>query len=53
VRHQYRHGAGVLIGEGFRHATEPFAPTSRPRVLVSLALGTDRMRYWPALPRTA
>ena len=52
VRYEYRHGVGLLIGEGFRHATEPFASTSRRRVLVSLAFGTDRMRYWPALQRT-
>lgn len=52
VRYQYRHGVGVLFGEGFRHATEPFTPTSRLRVLVSLSFGTDRMRYWPALQRT-
>jgi hypothetical protein len=52
MRYEYRHGVGVMFGEGFRHATEPFAPTPRPRVLVSLAFGTDRMRYWPALQRT-
>ena len=52
VRYEYRRGVAVLFGAGFRHATEPFTPTSRPRVLVSFAFGTDRMRYWPALQRT-
>jgi hypothetical protein len=52
VRYEYRHGVAVLFGERFRHATEPFATRSRPRVLVSFAFGTDRMRYWPALQRT-
>jgi hypothetical protein len=51
-RYEYRRGVGALLGGGFRHATEPFAPTSRPRVLVSLSFGSDRMRYWPALRRT-
>jgi hypothetical protein len=52
ARYEYRRGVGVTFGHGFRHATEPFASASRPRVLVSLAFGTDRMRYWPALQRT-
>lgn len=49
IRYAYRQGVGVLVGERFMHSTEPFAALSRPRVLVSLTFGTDRMRYWPAL----
>ena len=51
-RYQYRHGVGVLVGEGFLHSTEPHSRSSRPRVLVSLTFGTDRMQHWPVLQRT-
>lgn len=51
-RHQYRLGDGVLVGEEFLHSTEPHAPSARPRVLVSLTFGTDRMAHWPVLRRT-
>jgi len=52
IRYEYRHGVGVLVGEGFLHATEPFPPASRHRVLVSLTFGTDLMKYWPVLAQT-
>jgi hypothetical protein len=52
MRYEYRHGVGVLVGEGFMHATEPFPTASRQRVLVSLTFGTDRMEHWPVLEET-
>jgi hypothetical protein len=51
-RHEYRHGAGVLLGDGVFHCTEPHPPGPRRRVLVSLTFGTDRMAHWPVLRRT-
>lgn len=52
IRYEYRHGVGVLVGEGFMHATEPFPPSQRRRVLVSLTFGTDRMEHWAVLEET-
>ena len=51
MRHEYRRGAGVLVGERFLHATEPHPP-AKPRVLVSMTFGTDRMEHWPILGKT-
>ena len=51
-RHEYRYGAGVVVGEGFMHSTEPHPPGPRPRVLVSMTFGTDRMEHWPVLQKT-
>jgi hypothetical protein len=51
-RHEYQYGTGVVLGEGFMHSTEPHPPGPRPRVLVSMTFGTDRMAHWPVLHRT-
>lgn len=44
-------GEAVLVGEEAMHSPEPFDQTARPRVLVSLTLGTDKMEHWPILKR--
>ena len=51
MRFSYRSGAGALVGELFMHATEPH-PSGKPRVLLSMTFGTDRMEHWPVLERT-
>jgi hypothetical protein len=51
-RHEYRYGAGVVLGERFLHSTEPHPAGKRPRVLVSMTFGTDRMAHWPVLEKT-
>ena len=51
MRFCYRRGAGAVVGEGFVHATEPH-PSGKPRVLVSMTFGTDRMEHWPVLQKT-
>jgi hypothetical protein len=51
-RQQYQRGVGVLVGDGFFHCTEPHPAGSRPRVLVSMTFGTDRMQHWQVLQRT-
>lgn len=51
MRYEYRRGAGAIVGERFLHATEPHPP-GRPRILVSMTFGTDRMEHWPVLEKT-
>jgi hypothetical protein len=52
-RYRYRTGQGLLIGEQFLHATEPYPRTPKARVLLSMTAGTDKMTHWKALSRTA
>ena len=47
-RYCYRRGKGAVVGERFWHATEPH-PAGKPRVLLSMTFGTDRMEHWPVL----
>ncbi|PKL76341.1 MAG: hypothetical protein CVV27_10755 [Candidatus Melainabacteria bacterium HGW-Melainabacteria-1] len=47
--YHYRPGEAIVFGEGFLHATEPYAPTETIRVLLSLTFGTDNLDHWPIL----
>jgi hypothetical protein len=48
-RYQYSLNEAILFGEKTAHSTEPYAPSAKKRVLVSLTFGTDKLEYWPHL----
>ncbi|MGF1522812.1 MAG: hypothetical protein ACFBSF_10910 [Leptolyngbyaceae cyanobacterium] len=50
--YQYRLGEAILFGDHFLHSTEPYAPSDRIRVLVSMTFGTDKIKYWDILKKT-
>lgn len=45
----YQLGEAILLGEGFLHSTQTYAPSQSLRVLVSMTFGTDKWRYWETL----
>lgn len=49
--YRYQQGEAVFFGDGFLHSTEPYAPTSELRVLVSLTFGSKRWRDWDLIQR--
>lgn len=49
--HKYRVGEALLFGDDFYHSTQTYARTDKIRVLLSLTLGTDKLRYWPKLEK--
>ncbi len=48
-RYEYRLNEAIFFGEKTAHSTEPYAPSSKKRVLLSLTFGTDKLEYWPQL----
>lgn len=52
-RYVYEMNEAILFGEGFPHTTEPYPKTERPRVLLSLTLGTDKLEHWEHLQSIA
>jgi hypothetical protein len=48
----YKLGEAIIVGDNFSHATEPYAKTEKPRILLSLTFGTDKIVYWDALKQT-
>lgn len=48
-QYQYQLGEAIFFGEKTDHSTEPYAPSAKKRVLVSLTFGTDKLEYWPYL----
>ena len=50
--YEYRAHEAILLGDDFYHSTETYARTSNIRVLLSLTLGTDKLKYWPKLEKT-
>lgn len=50
--YEYRAQEAILFGDYFYHTTEKYARTSNLRVLLSLTLGTDKLKYWPKLEPT-
>lgn len=48
----YQTGEAILFGPGFLHSTEPFGPSQRLRVLVSLTCGSDKFQYWDQTRKT-
>ncbi len=50
--HIYNLGEGIVLGENFLHATEPYPQCETPRVLLSFTFGTDKLEHWEALEKT-
>ncbi len=50
--YEYRAREAILFGQDFYHSTETYARTNNIRVLLSLTLGTDKLKYWPKLENT-
>lgn len=50
-RYEYKTGEAIIFGDTFLHTTEPY-PKNKPRVLFSLAFGTDKTQYWEILEKT-
>jgi len=48
-RYRYTLNEAILFGEKTAHTTEPYPPSAKKRVLVSLTFGTDKIEYWPHL----
>ncbi len=48
-RYLYTLNEAIIFGEKTAHTTEPYAPSAKKRVLVSLTFGTDKLEYWPQL----
>ncbi len=48
-RYEYAPGEAIFFGAKTDHTTEPYEPSTRKRVLVSLTFGTDKLEYWPQL----
>lgn len=49
LRYQYIKNEAIFFGEKTSHTTEPYEPSDKKRVLVSLTFGTDKLEYWPRL----
>lgn len=52
AHYDYRPGEALIFGDHFRHSTRPGRSDSPVRLL-SFTFGTDRMRDWPRIARTA
>jgi len=50
--YKYKMNEAVIFGEGFEHATQPYAQTENLRVMLSLTFGTDKIEYWDTLKET-
>lgn len=51
-RYHYRLNEAILFGDKTAHTTEPYPPTDRKRVLVSLTFGSDKLEHWPLLQQS-
>ena len=51
-RYQYKLGEAIFFGEKTPHTTEPYEPSVKKRILVSMTFGTDKLEYWPQLRET-
>ena len=52
AKYEYRVQEAILFGDDFYHSTETYSRTDNIRVLLSLTLGTDKLKYWPKLEKT-
>jgi hypothetical protein len=50
--YQYKMNEAIIFGEGFEHATEPYAESDTLRVMLSFTFGTDKAQYWNILKET-
>lgn len=51
-RYQYTLGEAIFFGEKTAHTTEPYEPSEKKRILLSMTFGTDKIEYWPQLKET-
>lgn len=51
-RYQYKPGEAIFFGHKTSHTTEPYQPSAKKRILVSMTFGTDKLEYWPQLRET-
>lgn len=47
ARYSYRSSQAIILGDRFLHSTEPYQPSPKLRVLLSLTFGSDKLTYWP------
>lgn len=52
AEYDYSLGKALIFGDRFLHATKP-GRSEEPVVLLSFTFGTDKMKHWPAIARTA
>jgi len=50
--YDYKMGEAVVFGDGFEHATQPYAGSASLRVMLSFTFGTDKAAYWETLKQT-
>lgn len=50
--YEYKMNEAIIFGEGFEHATEPYAETDTLRVMLSFTFGTDKSEHWNTLKET-
>ena len=50
--YEYKMNEAIIFGDGFEHATQPYAKTDELRVMLSLTFGTDKIEYWDTLKET-
>lgn len=50
--YQYKMNEAIVFGDGFEHATQPYAKTDNLRVMLSLTFGTDKIEHWSTLKET-
>ncbi len=51
-KYRYKMNEAVIFGDNFHHATEPYEQTEKLRVMLSLTVGTDKIKYWNILKNT-
>ena len=50
--YEYSLGEAIVFGEKTAHSTEPYEPSAKKRILVSMTFGTDKLTYWPQLQQS-
>jgi hypothetical protein len=49
--YHYRPHQALIFGTGFLHSTQPYGPSDRLRVLLSLTFGSDQWQDWPLIKK--
>ena len=50
--YEYKMNEAIIFGDGFEHATQPYAESDTLRVMLSFTFGTDKAEYWNILKQT-
>lgn len=51
--YKYKMQEAIIFGEGFMHSTEPYDYSDKFRIMVSITFGTDKVKYWKFIKKTA